>query len=87
MRKRDRLVHLAADRTSRGAQHGDVTPNLSREEDAILRRLHWFERFGIELSPAWRVMKALIRSRDKRSLIRDPHEVTLIAEPVEKPIS
>lgn len=60
-----------------------VTP----EEDATLRRLHWFERFGAELAPGLRVIKAGIRARDKRSVIRDPGEVTVHAQPTEKPVS
>ncbi len=45
---------------------------LTPEEDATLRRLHWFEKFGVDLSPQLRVVKASIRSRDKRAHIRDP---------------
>jgi hypothetical protein len=51
-----------------------VADKLTPEDDAILRRLHWFERFGAELSPALRVVKATIRERDKRKDIRDPTE-------------
>jgi hypothetical protein len=47
---------------------------ISPEEDATLRRLHWFERFGVDLAPPLKVVKATIRSRDKRSVIRDPDE-------------
>jgi len=60
---------------------------MTPEEDAILRRLHWFETFGAELSPALRIVKAGIRSRDKRSVIREPEDVTFKAAPVEKPVS
>jgi hypothetical protein len=49
-----------------------VSDKLTPEEDATLRRLHWFEKFGVELAPGVRVVKATIRSRDKRSVIRDP---------------
>lgn len=60
---------------------------LTPEEDATLRRLHWFERFGAELSPGLRVVKASIRSRDKRSVIREPLETTLRDRPSEKPVT
>lgn len=53
-----------------GVDPQKVTP----EEDATLRRLHWFERFGAELAPSLRVVKASIRARDKRAYIRDPDE-------------
>lgn len=49
-----------------------MAEKLTPEEDATLRRLHWFEKFGVELAPSMRVVKAGIRSRDKRSVIRDP---------------
>lgn len=52
------------------AESGKLTP----DEDATLRRLHWFERFGADLSPSLKVVKASIRSRDLRSTIRDPDE-------------
>ena len=60
---------------------------LTPEEDATLRRLHWFERFGAELSPGLRVVKASIRSRDKRSVIREPAETTLRDRPSEKSVT
>ena len=47
---------------------------LTQDEDATLRRLHWFERFGADLSPQLKVVKASIRSRDKRSVVRDPED-------------
>jgi hypothetical protein len=49
-----------------------VTDKLTPEEDAILRRLHWFEQMGIELSPERQALLSSIRERDKRSEIRDP---------------
>jgi hypothetical protein len=58
-----------------------VTDKLTPEEDAVLRRLHWFERFGAELSPALRVVKATIRQRDKRGAIREPNEAALRDKP------
>jgi hypothetical protein len=54
----------------------DSTGKITPEEDATLRRLHWFERFGVDLSPGLKVVKSSIRSRDKRSVIRDPDDRT-----------
>ena len=45
---------------------------LGPEEDAALRRLHWFETLGCELSHALRTLKDNFRSRDRRAEIRDP---------------
>ena len=45
---------------------------LGPEEDAALRRLHWFETLGCELSNALRALKDSFRSRDRRAEIRDP---------------
>ena len=61
-----------------------VSEKLTPEEDAVLRRLHWFERFGAELSPALRVVKASIRQRDKRGVIREPGETYLRDVPSSK---
>ena len=47
---------------------------MTPEEDATLRRLHWFERFGADLAPSLKIVKASIRARDKRAYIRDPDE-------------
>jgi hypothetical protein len=62
----------------------DMADKLTPEEDAVLRRLHWFERFGAELSPALRVVKATIRQRDKRGVIRDPSDTALRDTPSSK---
>jgi hypothetical protein len=51
-----------------------VAEKLTPEEDAVLRRLHWFERFGAELSPALTTVKQAIWQRDKRSAIREPQD-------------
>ena len=59
-----------------------MTEPLSSEEDALLRRLHWFESLGVELSPERRALLTSIRARDKRTVIRDPHDV-VVEEPVE----
>jgi hypothetical protein len=45
---------------------------LSPDEDAALRRLHWFETLGCELSNALHNLKNSFRSRDRRTVIRDP---------------
>jgi hypothetical protein len=45
---------------------------LTPEEDDLLRRLHWFETAGCELSEDQRVLKASLRIRDRRSEIRLP---------------
>ena len=62
---------------------GPMTP----EEDSVLRRLHWFERFGAHLSPGLRGVKDGIRSRDKRSVIREPQDTTMNSPQAEKPVS
>lgn len=62
----------------------DSTPTddrLTPEEDAVLRRLHWFEKFGVELAPRADDLKSDIRARDKRAEIREPPDV-VAAEPV-----
>ena len=64
-----------------------MAEKLSPEEDATLRRLHWFERFGADLAPGLRVVKASIRSRDKRSVIRDPQDETLRDKPAAKHVT
>jgi hypothetical protein len=51
-----------------------VTP----EEDAELRRLHYFERMGCELAPPVRAVKSSIRARDKRAVIRDPEDAATL---------
>ena len=45
---------------------------LTPEEDAALRRLHWFEQLGCELSNALATLKANFRGRDRRAEIREP---------------
>ena len=52
-----------------------MTDKLTSDEDAVLRRLHWFEQFGIELSPSMQGVKEDIRERDKRDEIREPPDV------------
>jgi hypothetical protein len=67
---------------SENAEGPHVTEPLSRDEDALLRRLHWFESLGVELSPERRELLTSIRARDKRTVIRDPGDV-VVEEPVE----
>jgi hypothetical protein len=50
----------------------DKGERLSPDEDAALRRLHWFEQWGCDLSNALRTLKDGFRHRDRRSYIRDP---------------
>lgn len=64
-----------------------MAANLTPDEDSVLRRLHWFERFGVELAPSLQVVKEGIRSRDKRGVIREPSDFTLTAPPAEKTVS
>ena len=54
------------------------------DEDAVLRRLHWFENFGAKLSPGLRATKASIRSRDKRDVIRDPDAAPYTVGPIKE---
>lgn len=56
-----------------------TTTRLSREEDGVLRRLHFFETNGAELAPRFRALKQSLRARDLRTTVRDPFE---LAEPV-----
>jgi hypothetical protein len=55
-----------------------VSDKLTPEEDAELRRLHYFERFGCELAPKVRAVKGQIRSRDKRAVIREPEDAATL---------
>lgn len=45
---------------------------LTPDEDAQLRRLHWFEALGCHLSDAISGVKSTIRARDRRAGIREP---------------
>lgn len=49
-----------------------MSDTLTPDEDAELRRLHYFERFGCDLSPSLAAVKRSIRARDKRGEVRDP---------------
>lgn len=63
-------------------------PKLTSDEDAVMRRLHWFESLGVELSPERQELLNSIRARDKRTVIRDPHDVVVEepAEPEDEPV-
>lgn len=59
-----------------------MTPTLDRltpEQDAQLRRLHFFELMGGTLSPEMRSLKAELRARDRRIEIRLPEEGQILA--------
>jgi hypothetical protein len=45
---------------------------LTAEEDAVLRRLHFFETTGVTLAEPMRMLKNELRARDQRSDIREP---------------
>ena len=47
-------------------------PRLTPDEDAILRRLFFFETAGATLAPPLRVLKDELRARDQRSEVREP---------------
>lgn len=55
-----------------------MADKLTPAEDAELRRLHYFERFGCDLAPAAKVVKEQIRSRDKRAVIRAPQDAATL---------
>lgn len=58
---------------------------LSSDEDDLLRRLHWFESAGCELSASQRELKASLRDRDRRDDIRVPRQLARVTDlpPVE----
>jgi hypothetical protein len=59
---------------------GDVTgmttqgfgDRLTPFEDGQLRRLFFFESTGALLSPPMRILKAELRARDRRTVVREP---------------
>ena len=55
-----------------GTNVNDKGERLSPDEDAALRRLHWFEQLGCDLSNALQTLKDGFRTRDRRAYIRDP---------------
>jgi len=58
-------------------------PGLTPDEDEELRRLHWFETQGMELSDDRRRLKAWIRQRDRREHIRVPRQLERVFEPTD----
>lgn len=59
---------------------GAESERLSTAEDGALRRLHWFEQLGCDLSNALRALKDGIRRRDRRTEIRDPYATPMDIE-------
>lgn len=55
-----------------------MSERVTPEEDAELRRLHWFERMGCELAAPVHAVKTSIRSRDKRAVVRDPEDAATL---------
>ena len=55
-----------------GHNMNDKGERLSPDEDGALRRLHWFEQLGCDLSNAAKTLKDSLRGRDRRAYIRDP---------------
>lgn len=49
-------------------------PSVTPDEDEAMRRLHFFEKMGAELSPDVKDLKEDIRARDRRDDIRDPSD-------------
>jgi hypothetical protein len=56
-------------------------PRLTPFEDGLLRRLFFFETSGATLAPPLRVLKAELRARDQRAVVRDP-EVAVTRVPI-----
>ena len=53
--------------------HIDLTePRLTPFEDGLLRRLFFFETSGATLSQPLRLLKAELRARDQRRVVREP---------------
>lgn len=55
-----------------------TTERLTRDEDAALRRLHFFELFGASLAPAYKELKISLLERDLRHTIREPFEIGVL---------
>ena len=51
---------------------------LTPEEDAALRRLHYFRSIGIALSPELEALEEELRARDHRREIRDPEPTAVV---------
>lgn len=59
-----------------------MSEKITPQEDAELRRLHWFERMGFELSAPVRAVKTSIRARDKRAVVREPEDAATLGQEV-----
>lgn len=70
-------AEMAIEMTSTGMQDW---LGLTPEEDDLLRRLHWFETAGCELSEDQRLLKASLRIRDRRAEIRLPRQLAYASE-------
>ncbi len=68
------------------SEDAELGPKLTPEEDAELRRLHFFEQTGNQLAPAVAVIKDSIRARDRRDEIRPPKDDVVIGEGVDAPV-
>ena len=55
-----------------------VLERVTPEEDGILRRLHFLEQLGAQLSEPMQRLKAEIRAKDLRAQIREPQERDVI---------
>ena len=62
-----------------------IAERLSREEDAELRRLHFFEVLGARLSEDMHELKESLRGRDTRDDIREPEEAVQVLPPAPRP--
>jgi hypothetical protein len=56
-----------------------VLTRLDPQEDGLLRRLHCLEQLGAQLAPPLRVLKAELRARDQRRIIREPADHDVIS--------
>lgn len=52
----------------------DTLARLTPEQDGVLRRLTFFERSGMLLSPPYWALRADLRALDRRAVVRDPWE-------------
>ncbi len=68
------------------SEDAELGPKLTPEEDAELRRLHFFEQTGNTLAPAIAHVKDSIRARDRRDDIRPPKDDVVIGEEAELPV-
>ena len=57
-----------------------TSPRPSRDEDAELRRLTFFEQLGSRLSPAVKAVKDEIRARDRRAEVRAPEDAVEVVK-------